>query len=533
MRNTPGVCRSLLAVVIALAVACGDDDHAGGSARDAAAAVRGDAGARDAGNAAAAAPHAEPVPPEVLAHLADWPLPNRDYENTRANLDAAIDASNVAQLHEVWRLPFEHGSAYGFITSNPLIVGGTVYVQDLASRVYAVDRDSGALRWAAGEIAPGLGPNGIAIGWGKVFATAGDVGIAAFDTGDGRELWRFQPELFSSEGVAIQPTVYDGSVFVSTIPGSLRGLYLPGARGVLFALDERDGRPRWSFDTVDSEDLWGDPANNSGGGAWYPPLIDTETGMSYWGTGNPGPWPTPNDGRSRPGPNLYTNSVVAVSAASGELAWYHQENPHDLFDRDFQNSPLRVHAGADSGERELVIGSGKTGTVVALDARTGALVWRAAVGRHENDDLDPLPEGEPVTIYPGALGGVLTPLAYAEGVVYVPVVDLATTYTGAGSPAIDYDSGKGAVTALSVIDGSVLWSTPLDAPCYGAATVVNDLVIAPDANGTVVALARVSGEEVWRYDAPNGINAPLAVAGDLLLVPAGYGSEGSLIALRL
>jgi glucose dehydrogenase len=430
-------------------------------------------------------------------------------------------------------VPFDRAAVYGAVTSNPLVLGDTVYVEDMVSRVYAIDRETGAVRWQAGEIAPSVGPNGVALGWGKVFANAGDSGITAFDARDGRILWRFAPELVSSEGIGIQPLVYGGSVFVSTVPGSLRGLYLPGSRGILFALDQRDGLPRWSFDTIDSEDLWGDATRNSGGGAWYPPSIDPERGMTYWGTGNPGPWPSRDNGRSRPGPNLYTNSVVALSVEAGELAWYHQEHPHDLFDWDFQNPPLRVRATGDSGEREYVIGSGKTGTVVALDAVSGELMWRAKVGRHENDDLDELPDGEPITIYPGALGGVLTPVAYADGVIYVPVVDLATTYTGSAAPSLALADGKGALTALSVLDGSALWSVPLDAPCYGAATVVNDLVLTSDANGTVLALSRDSGEEVWRYEAPGGINAPLAVAGDLLLVPVGIGADAGLIALRL
>jgi glucose dehydrogenase len=56
---------------------------------------------------------------------------------------------------------------------------------------------------------------------------------------------------------------------------------------------------------------------------------------------NPAPFPgTPEwpNGSSRPGPNLYTNSLVALDLATGELAWYHQVVPHDLFDRD------QVHA---------------------------------------------------------------------------------------------------------------------------------------------------------------------------------------------
>jgi outer membrane protein assembly factor BamB len=379
-----------------------------------------------------------------------------------------------------------------------------------------------------------VGPNGVALGWGRLFANLGDLGIIAYDQHEGRELWRWKPPLVNSEGVDVQPIVYGASVFVATVPASLRGAYLGGSRGILYALDVRDGRPRWKFDTIDSADSWGDAVQNGGGGAWYPPLIDSERKRTYWGTGNPLPWPgTPEQpsGASRPGPNLYTSSLLALDMSSGALAWYHQERAHDMFDWDFQNTPLRVRAARHGSFGEMVIGSGKTGTVVALDADSGTLLWRTAVGRHENDQLDELPSDAAVTIYPGALGGVLTPLAYAEGVVFVPVIDLGTDYSGS-SFLPDLGGGRGALVALDVRDGTQLWSAPLPAPCYGAATVVNDLVLTSDANGRVYAFARDSGAEVWHYDAPTGINAPLAVAGDLLLVPAGV-TEGELIALRL
>jgi outer membrane protein assembly factor BamB len=78
----------------------------------------------------------------------------------------------------------------------------------------------------------------------------------------------------------------------------------------------------------------------------------------------------------------------------------------------------------------------------------------------------------------------------------------------------------------------LLWNTALPAPAYGSLLVVNDLLLTSDANGRVYALARDDGRELWHYDAPGGINAPLAAAGDMLLVPVGL-NAAMLIALRL
>jgi outer membrane protein assembly factor BamB len=72
----------------------------------------------------------------------------------------------------------------------------------------------------------------------------------------------------------------------------------------------------------------------------------------------------------------------------------------------------------------------------------------------------------------------------------------------------------------------------LGGACYGAVTLANDLVLTSDDKGRVYAFARANGAEVWHYDAPGGINAPLAVLGDTLLVAVGL-DNAVLIALSL
>jgi glucose dehydrogenase len=522
--------------------ACADDgsasDDAGSSASD-------DAGAQGMPDATAASDDAKPapveptpvpaVPPEVMEHAGDWPLPNLDYDNTRASFTAAIDSGNVDQLRELWRHPVGPPAAFGAVTANPLVLGDTVYIQDMSSNIAALELNSGAPRWehAIGEQT--VGPNGVAVGWGKLFANHGDTGMVALDLDDGDELWRFEPRLVASEGIDIQPSVHGGLVYMSTVPASLRGFYLGGGRGVIHALAHDSGLPVWSFDTVDSSDIWGDAALNSGGGAWYPPLIDLRRELLYFGTGNPAPFPgtaAHPSGSSRPGDNLYSSSLIALEREGGALRWYQQERAHDLFDWDFQNAPMLVEGDAGQGAPDLVIGSGKTGTVVAYDADTGERVWRVEVGVHQNTDVQELPRGEPLEVYPGVLGGVLTATAYADGVVYVPVVNLPTLFEG-DSYALPIERGVGELVALDAGSGAQLWSQPLEAPCYGAATVVNDLVLTSDAEGRIHAFERTGGEPVWSYEAHGGINAPLAVAGDVLLVPVGVGPDPALVALSL
>lgn len=497
------------------------------------AAAAGNSGGDAASDAAQAEPARDPgVPPEVAMYGMDWPLPNVDYENTR-NPKTAIDSQNIGMLREAWRFDLRgNATTFGYFTANALILGDRIYFQDMMSNVYALARKSGELIWSRELSAETFGPNGVAIGWGKLFAAVGDSAVVALDLASGKDVWKYTPPLGRSMGVDIQPIVYGGQLYAATVPVSLtRGIYEGSTHGLLLAIDAETGLQRWSFDTIDSPDIWGDPEVNGGGGAWYPPLIDAQRGLTYWGTGNPVPWPGTADkphGGSRPGPNLYTSSLVAVGISDGKLAWHYQDKPHDIFDWDFQITPVLVRAAAQSGG-DRVIGAGKTGAVVALDAQTGELLWRTKVGRHENDELTEYP-AQSITIYPGVLGGVMSALAYAEGVVYTASVDASLNYDG--NLLLPEVSGKGALTAIDVNDGRVLWAAPLRGAGYGSATIANDLVLTADETGRVYAFARASGEEVWHYDAPAGINAPLVIAGDDLLIGVGM-DRGEVIALNL
>lgn len=321
---------------------------------------------------------------------------------------------------------------------------------------------------------------------------------------------------------------------MSTVPISLRGLYTGGDTGMIHALDVQTGAVLWRFDTVDSEDVWGNPEVNSGGGAWYPPAIDVVRRMTYWGTGHPAPFPGtaefPN-GTSRPGPNLYTDSVLALGAADGTLEWYHQVRPHDLLDHDF---PLVALATIDGAP--VVVGAGKTGTVHAFDAVTGLERWKTSVGVHFDDDLAAYPIGETLVVSPGLFGGVITPPAVADGVVYVSVLNFPSPYQGDRMDPFAFaglGSATSEVVALDLATGEPLWTRDFTVANFGAMTVVNDLVVTSTNDGTIHALDRATGETVWSDKPGAGINAWPAIVGEWMFVPAGIGAGPELIAYRL
>jgi outer membrane protein assembly factor BamB len=475
---------------------------------------------------------ADKAPPEVVDHPNDWTLPNRDYANTRAVFDTPIDSSTVADLEIVWSYELPGGGMFGNAATTPLIVGDVVYAASLTTVVHAVDRESGEGLWTAGSPGSMWGPTGVAVGWGKVFGTkigASERGklIVAYDSDSGEELWATDITINGGE-VNIQPSVYDGLVFAATSLG-----VAPGVRGTLWALDQETGDVVWSFDTIESEDLWGNPDVNSGGGAWYPPAVDTEHDVVYFGISNP--WPMPGapgfpNASSRPGDNKWTNSTLALDTSSGELLWGFQAFPQDLFDRDHVLASLTEVDG-----RRIVISTGKGGVVFGLDATTGDELWSVSVGEHLNDDVTEF-DG-PLRVMPGAQGGVLTPIAVAGEVVYVTAVNAPTTYEAPEASSFGLNTElrtrPGNVVAIDASDGEILWDVEIDGDPLGGATVVNDLVFTATLGGRIVALDRETGEEVWDMQADGGINGWPAVAGDLIVWPVGLGEPPHLMALRV
>ena len=492
------------------------------------------------------------IPPEVEAAAAEWPLPGKDYGNTRATTDSAINSGNVSQLAPAWNYKLHGASKWGSAAGSPLIAGGVVYFQDLDSNVYAFDLQSGDLIWRTLANQSAFGPNGPGLGWGKVFVQDGSKYVVALDAKNGHQLWT--SPLFGPTG-ANQPIPFGGQVYTGVADGSIslnpgKGIALnkAGTSGYAFGLNAETGHMIWSFQTVE-EGFWGNPEVNSGAGVWFPPAIDTQTGMTFWATGNPSPMPGtvqyPN-ASSRPGPNLYSETVLAIDGKTGELVWHYQVREHDILNYDLQNSPVLSTAQIGGQQKDVVIATGKMGYVYCLDRTTGELYWQTPVGTHENDDLQTIPEGTTVMVLPGFWGGIESPAAVADGVVYVATANLPSPYDATAFGAkdgneavaniegrIDYSTGTAEVVALDINTGQILWDTPLPAVAFGAATVVNDLVFTATYDGVIYALSRADGSILWSYQAPGGIIAWPAVAGDTLVWPIGLGREPQVLALRL
>ena len=442
---------------------------------------------------------------------AQWPSANGDSSSRRAVDSTVLDARTIPRLTIRWSFRLRtRGSSFGAITANPVISGNTVYVQDTASSVYALDLETGALRWKHGLAAPNDGPNGLTVSGARVFG-ATDTTAFALDAGTGRSIWSRRLVNRYEQFVAVAPIVDRGRVYLST-----QG-FPPGGRGALYALSAATGKVVWRFETIAKP--WPHP-QAGGGGTWYPVSVDA-SGNVYAGTANPAPWggskAFPNGGWFGPS-TLYTDSLVVLDGATGKLLWYDQVTPHDVRDYDFEASPIL----ATLGGKQLVFGAGKAGRVVAWNRDTHARLWSRALGTHLHD-LGPLPL-RITTVCPGLLGGVETPMALAGDRLFVPVVELCAHESATTSKSAFLrppSQGKGAVYALDAATGTTLWRRQLDSPPFGCATVARDAVVVPAYDGTVTAFAAADGRRLWHARLPAGNNSCPAVGKNLLIVAAG------------
>src|ERR1700729_141986 len=464
---------------------------------------------------------------------AGWTQPDADLASTRY-VASSITSADVATLGVAWTVPLTIPTSHtdGAYAATPVIVNGVVYAQDLESNVYAISLATGKVLWRHAYNSPNGGPDGVNVAGGIVYAATADAAVA-LDAATGSQLWSRTLIGNDHEGIAMAPGYDRGTVYVSTVPANVTGQYLPGGEGILWALNAKTGVPQWSWNQV--QNLWGKPGVNSGGGLWYTPSFDAQ-GNIYLGIANPAPifgtksYPL---GSSRPGPDLYTDSVVKLSPA-GKLLWYYQLTPHDLYDWDLQDPPVLTTANG----RPVVIDSGKAGILIELDAQTGKLLWQLPVGGHdghENDGLltehaTPTSRGILPAQYclePSLYGGILTQLASNGSTTFAAVNDLAlpatpTDYTGSAASVLGaVENATGELVAVNQDTGTVAWDTLLPSSPYGAATVTNDVVFTTTFHGDLYALDATTGAILFKTAMSAGSNAPVAVDGDYVIAGAG------------
>ena len=409
--------------------------------------------------------------PALLA--AGWPTYRADLANSgSAPGPAAVARVGLARL-------WTYRSA-SWITSTPTVWRDLVFVGTWNGDVLALDRNSGRVRWKAS-----LGANSdssygqtrgvvssVSIAAETAYAVSGSCRAGAFDATTGRPRWtRAICSDARNDDTYASPAVGGGLVLLGVDLLDDR----PTDRGFLIALDARSGVERWRFVAARYAGM--------GSGVSATPAIDVGAGIAYVGTGNPLPRGSPPAG-----PDLYSESVVALRLRDGAVLWsYGPVHRHDPQDRDLFASPNRFGLVFHGTRLEAVGEGGKDGVYYAVDARSGRELWRRAV--------------VPQAPYASIIG---TP-AVGGGSIVVPLYQ---------------DANTGWLVALATADGSVRWRRRL-AGCYEAPTIWGKAVFTTQTTGVLVALALDDGKLLARWPAgPRAFGRGPSIVGSTLYAAA-------------
>lgn len=320
----------------------------------------------------------------------DWPMYSRDYAGTRFSPLEEIDAANVANLAQAWATPVARGAGEegegpaGNPQATPIVVDGVLYLPVRGNQVLALDGATGREIWRHTLPAPlGTTARGVAYWPGegalgpRILLTAGPT-LVALDARTGKPA-----DGFGRNGVVQIAVPWNGVPLVYgnlAILGATTDEVALGAPGDTRAFDVRTGKHAWTFHTVPlpgevGHDTWPDQGwrNRSGVNvwAWYMTL-DAARGILYMPLGSAAGnyW-----GGDRPGSNLFANSIVAVSALTGEYRWHFQTVHHDLWDFDLPNPPVLVDVVQNGRRRPALASIGKTAWVFVLDRTSGEPVF--------------------------------------------------------------------------------------------------------------------------------------------------------------
>ena len=330
----------------------------------------------------------------------EWSAYGRDPDGSRFSPLTQITPTNVSDLRVAWVFrtgDMERGDddvrRTGFETT-PLLVDGTLYLTTPFNRIIALDPDTGAVRWThdphidrKGDYGDGLVNRGVAT-WvdsrapanapcrRRLFEATLDARLVAVDAatgapctgfGDGgqvtlRGVANYEPGVYH---MTSPPAVVDDLVVVgSAINDNMRARM---ADGTVRAFDARTGAQRWAWNPLD-----GDRSAAGAANAWSVMAVDPDRHLVFVPTGSASP---DYYGGQRPGPNRWANSVVALRAATGEMAWGFQLVHHDLWDYDTAAPPLLATITRGGRRIPVVVQGNKTGFLYVLNRDTGAPVF--------------------------------------------------------------------------------------------------------------------------------------------------------------
>ena len=500
----------------------------------------------------------------------NWMTYGRTYSEQRFSPLKQVNDQNINELGLAWFFDLDTRRGQ---EATPLVVDGVMYFSTAWSKVFAVNAATGEKLWSYDpKVPPETGVNaccdvvnrGVAVWRGKVYVATLDGRLVALHAATGKPVWEtLTVDPAHRYTITGAPRVAKGKVLIGNAGAEM------GVRGYVSAYEADSGQLAWRFFTVP-----GDPAKpfespalakaattwsgqwwklGGGGTVWDSIVYDPELDLVFIGTGNGTPWS--RQARNPQGQdNLYTNSIVALKADTGEYAWHYQEVPGDDWDYDSASPMILADISLNGTPRKVLLQAPKDGFFYVLDRTNGRLIsakpytpvtWAASIDAASSRPLESpaaLYGDKGVPVAPGPLGGhSWHSMSYSPltGLVYLRVQEAAFIYKSdehfqthnlAYNTAIDWvaagmpqnpqirkavlDSIKGHLSGWDPIGEKEIWRVDRSSPVNGGTlATAGNLVFQGTAQGTLEAFRATSGEKLWSADTQSGVvAAPMSYA---------------------
>lgn len=495
----------------------------------------------------------------------DFPKVGGNLGNQNYSALRQINRPLVRRLGGAWVNRIEGGATTGTNQSTTVVVDGVIYIESALGNLVAVDGKTGVTKWKYVTPFGAITRRGVAVArdLGLVYTLAAGSRLVALNKDTGAVAWikQYPP---SSDAA------YVGNVEKVAVVYHDKRLYIgtnDGNRGAALSVDATNGEVLNTFWGVPRAgelgyDTWGGAPDSARTGAtpWIHPAIDPELGLVYWTFGNVRGGSSQN-GSSRPGQNLFANSIVALDLKTGEYRWHFQSIHHDIWDMDNVMAPVLADVRIGGQRRPVVVYGSKSGMYFILDRRDGSAplgidelpvkqderqaswptqpfprqgAWTEtcvvdqplgtevpghparAVPNYQRGCLYDAHWDVPLLSIPGHGGGAdwnhqsyshRTGLMYT-GMGYVAAAHSLTESSNGLRPPGEYMTG--AVVAVDPKTNIVRWKKPMPyslAHGNGILTTAGNLLFIGQPDGNLIAMDADDGRELWRFQTGAAISA--------------------------
>ena len=503
----------------------------------------------------------------------EWRLIGLDSQQHHFSPLKQINAANVGDLGLAWfaNMPTKDG-----MVGVPLVADGMVFQSGGLGRVYANDARTGKLLWTFDaqiqfplNLVKSWGSRmtrGLAVWKDEVLTATGDCRLFALDMRTGARRWEARVcEVNEERLISAAPRVGNGKVFIGNGNGDTGVI-----RGYIDAFDAATGKHLWRFYTVPGDPgkgfenpamataakTWGkDYWKKAGGGdVWDAITYDDVLNLVYVGVDGPSPI-NPLQRAEGHGDELYTTSIVALNADTGEYVWHYQTTPNDGWNFDATMHIMIADLPIQGRTRRVVMEAPKNGFFYVLDARTGKLLsannfvpvnWATRIDLKTGRPVE-LPEAKwwlkkegAVVVPSGAGAHSWEPMSFSPltGLVYIPAMKLSVrNRAGDGLAGIEADwymsindknNFTGELIAWDPVTQRARWRYDHGAPRNGGVlSTAGNLVFQGTTTGTFNAFLADTGKKLWTTYVGSGVFAApstVEIDGIQMILPVGSGT---------